>query len=97
MVRSYEALYIIPPGLQEEEITPITEKYKQVVESQGGEVEGVTRWETRKLAYEIKGQREGIYVLMTFKSEPKVAAELDRVFRIGEDVLRHIIVRRDEK
>ena len=96
MVRSYEALYIVHPGLQDEEITPITEKYKQVVESQGGEVQEVSRWETRRLAYDIKGQREGIYVLMTFTGEPAAEAELDRVFKIGEDVLRHIIVRKDE-
>jgi len=95
VVRQYEALYIIRPDLQEEEVSPITEKYKQVVESQGAEVLEVNRWETRKLAYEIDGYREGIYVLMTFSGQPGAAAELDRVLRIGEDVLRHIIVRKD--
>ncbi len=97
MVRPYEALYVVHPELQDEEITPISEKYKQVVESQDGEVESINRWEKRRLAYEVKGQREGIYVLMNFKGESKAAAELDRVFRISEDVLRHLIVRRDEQ
>ena len=96
MIRPYEALYIVHPELSDEEITPVTEKYKQVVEEQGGEVESVNRWEKRRLAYEIKGQKEGIYVLMNFKSEAKATSELDRLLKIGDNVLRHIIVRTDE-
>ena len=97
MVRSYEALYIVHPDLSDEEVAPITEKYKKVVEDQSGEVESVNRWEKRRLAYEVKGQREGIYVLMNFKSEANATAELDRLLKIGDDVLRHIIVRLDEE
>ena len=96
MVRPYEVLYIVHPDLTDEQITPITEKYKAVVEGQGGAVESINRWEKRWLAYEVKGQREGIYVLMNFTGEPKVAAELDRTMKIGEDVMRHLIVRTDE-
>ena len=97
MVRPYEALYIVPPELSDEDITAITEKYKKAVEDQGGEVESVNRWDKRRLAYPIKDQTEGIYVLMTFKGEPKAQAELDRVLRIADEVLRHLIVRLDEK
>lgn len=97
MVRPYEVLYIINPDLTEEQATPIMEKYKAVVETNGGEVEGVNRWDKRRLAYEIKGQVEGIYILMTFKSEAKAEAELDRMLKISDDVLRHIIIRLDEK
>jgi len=96
VVRPYEALYIINPDLSDEEITAIMEKYKQVVEGQDGEVESVNRWEKRRLAYDIKGMREGIYVLMNFKSESKAAAELDRLMKIADEVLRHLIVRTDE-
>jgi len=96
MVRPYEALYIVRPDLSDEEITTITDRYKQVVEEQSGEVESINRWEKRRLAYEVKGQREGIYVLMNFKSEAKAATELSRLLKIGDDVLRHIIVRLDE-
>lgn len=96
MVRPYEALYIVDPDSSDEDITTITEKYKGVVEEQGGEVESINRWDKRRLAYELKGHGEGIYVLMTFKGESKVEIELDRVMRISEDVLRHMICRRDE-
>jgi small subunit ribosomal protein S6 len=97
MVRSYEALYIVHPERSDEESDAIMEKYKQVAESQGAEVESVNRWEKRRLAYEVKGMREGIYVLMNFKSEAKAATELDRLFKIADDVMRHIIVRTDEE
>lgn len=97
MVRPYEALYIVHPDLPDEEVSATMEKYKQVVEEQGGEVESVNRWEKRHLAYDVKGQREGIYVLMSFKSEAKAATELNRLFKIGDNVLRHIIVRLDEE
>lgn len=97
MVRPYEALYIVDPDLSDEDITSITDRYKSVVEEQGGEVEGINRWEKRRLAYEVKDRVEGIYVLMTFKGEHKVEMELDRLMRIADDVLRHLIVRLDEK
>lgn len=96
MVRSYEALYIVHPDLLEENVLPIMEKYKVIIEEQGGEVSDVNRWEKRRLAYEVKGLREGIYILMNFKAESKAATELDRRFKIADDVMRHIIVRTDE-
>lgn len=96
MVRPYEALYIVDPELSDEDITTITEKYKSVVEGQGGEIENINRWDKRRLAYDVKGRGEGIYVLMTFKGETAVERELDRVMRISDDVLRHLICRRDE-
>jgi len=97
LVRPYEVLYIVHPELTEEQVSEIMEKYKLIAESQGGEVESVQRWDKRRLAYEVMGQREGIYCLMNFKSEPKAAEELDRLQKISDDVLRHIIIRLDEK
>ena len=97
MVRAYEALYVVHPELSEEQMEATMEKFKQVAEEQGAEVESVNRWEKRRLAYEVKGQREGIYVLMNFKGEAKVADELSRLFKIDDQVLRHVIVRLDEQ
>lgn len=96
MVRDYEALYILDPALTEEETTDQIDKVRQFVETHGGTVENAARWERRKLAYEIKGRREGNYILMTFKGGPNLPGDLDRSFRLSETVLRGLIVKPDE-
>ena len=91
--RNYESLFIVDTTLTDEQIDSIVTKYSTVVADQGGEVQAVGKWDKRRLAYEIKGRREGIYILMYFTGEATVFKELDRLFRISDDVLRHIIVR----
>lgn len=97
-MRHYEAMYIVDAELTEEQFTPLVEKYKKIVTDMGGTVGETGKWEQgrRKLAYEIDGRREGLYVLMNFEAPADVPLELDRVFRISDDVFRHIIVRQDE-
>ena len=68
----YEAIYIVDPDLGEEQVGAITNRYKQLIETNGGNVEKIDVWERRKLAYRIKGKSEGIYVVMHFTGEPKV-------------------------
>jgi len=96
-VRHYEAMYIVDPELTEEELTPIIERYQKVVTDMGGVVSEAGLWEQgrRPLAYPIAGRREGIYILMRFEAGKDVPAELDRVLRISDNVLRHIVVRPD--
>jgi len=91
-------MYIVDADLNEEQLTPILEKYKKVVTDMGGVVGETGKWEQgrRKLAYEVAKRREGLYILMNFEAPPDVPLELDRVFRISDDVFRHIIVRQDE-
>lgn len=92
----YEAIYIVDPDLGEEQVNAIAGKYKSLVETQGGTVEKIDVWERRKLAYEIKGRTEGIYVVMQFTCFPVVEAELRRIFLISEDQIRYMILRPDE-
>ncbi|NLI01023.1 MAG: 30S ribosomal protein S6 [Chthonomonadales bacterium] len=96
-MRHYEAMYIVDPELTEEQLEPIVERYKKVVTDMDGVVGETGLWEggRRRLAYPIKGRSEGIYILMPFESDIDVPAELDRVFKISDDILRHIIVRTD--
>ncbi|MCC6730077.1 MAG: 30S ribosomal protein S6 [Chthonomonadales bacterium] len=96
-MRRYEAMYIVDPELTEEQLEPVMEKYKKVVADMGGAVGETGKWEQgrRRMAYEIGGRREGLYILMGFEAGPEVPAELDRVFRISDDVFRHVIVRQD--
>jgi small subunit ribosomal protein S6 len=92
----YEAIYIVNPDLGEEQVAAITGRYKQLIETNGGTVQKIDVWERRKLAYEIKGKTEGIYVVMHFTGEPKVETELRRIFQISEDQIRFMIVKPEE-
>lgn len=84
-------MYIIDANLTDEQVDSIIAKYSKVVTDQGGELRAVGRWDKRRLAYEIKGRREGLYILMFFEAEPAVVKELDRIYRISDDVFRHLI------
>ena len=96
IIRSYEAVYIVDPELGEEQISTVTNRYKQIIETNGGTVAKVDVWERRKLAYAIKGRTEGIYVVMHFSGPAQAETELRRIFQISEDQIRAMIVRQDE-
>jgi small subunit ribosomal protein S6 len=96
IVRQYELVFIIRPDLEEEAVEAVIEKVKALAENNGAEVTKLDKWGKRRLAYEIKHVREGYYVVMNFKGEAAVAAELDRVLKITDEILRHIIVRDDD-
>lgn len=91
--RNYEALYIVDSNLTDEQVDAILNKYSTLISEQGGEVQAAGRWDRRRLAYEVKGRREGLYLLMYFTGEPAAERELDRMFRISDEVFRHIIIR----
>ncbi|MBL8086746.1 MAG: 30S ribosomal protein S6 [Chthonomonas sp.] len=91
MSRKYEAFYIVAPSLNDTEVQAIADRFKGVVEAQGGTVEAAGKWEKRKLAYEINGHKEGNYVLMNFEADAKVPQELNRQMRNSDDVIRHRI------
>ncbi|SHF43958.1 30S ribosomal protein S6 [Desulforamulus putei] len=95
-MRNYEVMYIIKPEVEEEKVTALVEKFKALVEERGAEVTKLDKWGKRRLAYEINHMKEGIYVVMQFKAEAAAAAELDRVMKINDDIIRHMITREDE-
>ena len=95
-MRKYETIFILHPSLDEEAVKANVEKFKGVIENGGGVIENVDFWGKRKLAYEINKVSEGYYTLVHFTAGPELPKELDRVFRISDAVVRHIIVK-DEK
>ena len=95
-MRNYECMYILKPDMDEETITQNVDRYSQIVTAGEGEIVSVDKWGKRRLAYEIKDLFEGYYVLMTFRSEPPVVSELDRVMKISDDMLRFMIINKDE-
>ena len=95
-MRRYEVMFILKPNLEEERRNELIEKFKSIIQADG-EVESLEEWGHRKLAYEIEKLNDGYYVLTRFKSGVDVPKELDRNFRISDDVIRHLIVNLDEK
>ena len=83
----YEVLYILNPALGEEGIAALVEKFKAMVEAEGT-LTNVDEWGKRRLAYPINDLPEGYYVLMNFESNPAFPAELERVMKITEGVMR---------
>ncbi|HJD23667.1 MAG TPA: 30S ribosomal protein S6 [Firmicutes bacterium] len=93
---SYEAVFIFSMKLGEEGIAAMSEKFKTLIE-QNAELGEVDEWGKRRLAYLINDEAEGFYVLYKFVSGPEFPAELDRVSKITDGVLRSLIVRNDKK
>ena len=95
MMRKYGTIFILHPALDEEAVKANIEKFKGVIENGGGTVENVDFWGKRKLAYEIAKVNEGFYTLINFEANTELPKELDRVFRITDGVIRHIVVKQE--
>lgn len=91
---NYEVMFIIDPTLEDEKKDAAVERVKGIITAEG-EVGSVDVWGLRKLAYPIQKKNEGYYVVIDFKAEPTLPAELDRRLKISEDFMRHIIVNKD--
>ena len=96
-VRQYELIYIVPPESTEEALNELHAQILAVVERFHGQIEKTENWGRRRLAYEIAGHREGIYVLDVINGPAELNAELDRRLRVFDIVIRHMIVRVDEE
>ncbi len=90
----YETLFIVNPTLSEEATAELVAKFKALVEK-NGTLTNVDEWGKRRLAYPINDLNEGYYVLFDFESAPSFPAELDRIYKITEGIMRSIIVCKD--
>lgn len=96
-MRDYELLYIIKTEVGEEQTQAAIDRYNGILEGEGATVEKVDKWGKRKLAYTIdKKYTDGFYVLVNFKGEANAVDEVDRLMKIDENLLRHMITRVDE-
>ncbi len=96
-MRSYEVMFIIDPAIETEEAEKILSRVVQVLSDQGANVTNVDRWGKRRLAYEIAGHRDGNYMVVAFQGPPHAGAELDRVLRITDGVIRHLLVHQEDE
>ena len=93
MQNNYETIMIINSNLEESTIKATVEKFEALINA-NGKVESTEEWGKKKLAYPIKKQAEGYYVLVNFTSSPEFIDELDRVYNITDEVIKHIVVKK---
>ncbi len=96
-MHQYELVTILSPQLGEEELPAAVERINNFVVSRGGEVGNVDQWGRRRLAYPIERFTEGTYIVTQLSLDATRAAELEANLRISEEVIRHLLVRKDVK
>jgi len=92
-MRVYEATYILKPDMEEDQVEKAKQKFSDYVTRNGGKVVNIDNWGKRKLAYEIDGHNEGIYILMKFNANPESVESLQRDLRISDDVIKSIVLK----
>ena len=87
-MRTYESIFIVHPEVIGDDQTALIDKYKTILSDQGADVLKLENWGTRTLAYQVKKQSKGCFVLVIFDAEPTVIAEYERRMRIDEKVIK---------
>lgn len=95
-MHEYELVVVMNPEIAEEDVLAAIERVTSAVTSRGGEVAEVSPWGRRKLAYPIRKHIEGNYVVSQIRLDPARTHELEGGFAISDDILRHLLIRRDE-
>ncbi len=97
-LREYELVYILAPSIADDQIPPAIEKVSTMVSTRGGEVYEVLQtppWGKRRLAYTIERHNDGYYVVNHMRMDPTQADDFERMLKINDDVIRHMLVRMD--
>lgn len=90
----YETIFVINPSLNEEATKQVVERFTSLI-GENGEISKTDEWGKRRLAYPIQDFTEGYYVYVSFQSKPDFPAELDRIYKITDAIIRSIIVSLD--
>ncbi len=92
----YETIFALSTKTyaDDEALAAVTEKFKTLITDNGGEIENVDIWGKRRLAYEVNYETEGYYVLVNFSAPAAFPAELERVYKITDGVLRSIVLKK---
>ena len=94
-MNKYESIIIVNPNIDEAGLKALEEKFTGLI-NENGKVESVENMGKRKLAYEIKKFSEATYLLFNFEAKPASIAELERVYRITDDIIKYIVVRKED-
>ena len=92
-MNKYESIVIINPNVDEDGLKAVEDKFSGLI-NENGKVEEVVDMGKRKLAYEIKKNKEAFYVQFNFESKPEAITELERVYRITDDILKFITIKK---
>ena len=93
-MRDFEVMFILRPE-EDEVVNPIIEKYEELITKNGGNVQSIDKWGKKRLAYTIDDFDTGYYVLIIFSASNPCVREVDRVMKISDDVLRHMIISKE--
>ncbi|WP_369901590.1 30S ribosomal protein S6 [Bacillus manliponensis] len=96
-MRKYEIMYIIRPNMEEEAQKALVERFAGVLTENGAEIINTKEWGKRRLAYEINDLRDGFYMILNVNSNTEAVKEFDRLAKINEDIIRHIVVKAEDK
>ena len=89
----YETLFILHPELPEAQVRETLERVRRLIEGMGGAVVEIQEWGLRELAYPIRKQPRGIYILAMYSARAEVVKELERTLKLADEVLRYVSVR----
>ncbi len=93
-MNKYELLYIISSSASDQQKEDLIKKINQIIESKGGQIEGVDKWGMRKFAYPIDFKNEGYYVLVNFSINSEFVNEINNLMNITENIVRQIFVKK---
>ncbi len=93
----YEATLIINPVLEEDQVKEVKEGFESFITKQGAEIDEVDEWGIKRLAYEIDGKNSGYYVNAYFHAPAAILSELERYFKLQENIIRHLVLKYDNK
>ncbi|HAX76195.1 MAG TPA: 30S ribosomal protein S6 [Cyanobacteria bacterium UBA11372] len=92
-MQNYETMYILRPDLGEEQVELAIAKYQNILRENGGDQVEIQHRGKRRLAYEIKKQRDGIYIQMNYKAKGSAIAVLERAMRLSDEVIRYLTIK----
>ena len=95
-MRRYEALIVLDPDILDDDAKALKEKFSGIIKDHAGEIIKIEDWGTKKLAYLVRKKDKGRYILFDFVSGPKLISELERQFKITEDVMKYLSVKLDD-
>ena len=93
-MNKYESVIIVNPNLEEESVKNLIKKFSDLINTDGI-VASVEEMGKRKLAYEIKKQKEGFYIVFKFEAKPELISELERNYRITDEVMKFIVIKEE--